>query len=844
MRSKQNGGSNVKCSADQQSQSSTALEMSKHLEECAAHLIESGNDRNVDCTFDPPAHLSISATTLVESENLPTDINSFVQTLSKAPLAKDEDIHSAIAEIETTGNNTASKELNEALNLPLLDTYDLSKADNNEQQMDTQKEVKTTNKDHNQNNVVNKVGKALNKKLAVENLETKQAHGGDTAEAFEKADLGNQTMLNGQRETGNDALLLIRELPSTSTKNVLLEIGNESPSHHNIHELESLTTLDDETQHQVHQTPLNVHNTQSPVHDTESPHFSNFSLSKQGHEREQENDDLWSQHSGGIDLFDLDNAHPYRYPASIHRDNANKEPTRMHQRSVSGSSISQTILDKQKRFLRQAASSGDISRKESLMGEVNQFRGKIFSHERRSSSPAFGKLHTFHKHNHHHHHAASADFAHEHYPTYLPISANDRHSLKSYNTYQDSASGDSSEGNIDLRLQEGYTETMPQSIASIFEPGFDSNSISNPCTPIKTSRDRSLSRSSRLDHRFGRDRSSSIHSNYSNGASSNYSSDHYLEPLETVSRTLITIPVAAPISSSYFRRIHHSSSLRSLTDIDTEGNEAGENHRKRAESVSSIKSSCSFNSFSRSDTHQSPYYPSFLDSPTNEEFKGRYISKVVNIDDGIDLSSGGISQLRTRLRPSRSSISIPSFAESADTDNEETESLNKQFTMASHDRFPKPRRSTSSLKDFNRDRSSSSSFSSSPLFYRHVSFFEKVNEENGTGVKSNKKLQNLTSAPPLSETDLKQLKQRRHHLALTNRLNHSEASTILGVKLKMQKEEEERLKSRDGTNQDEIETQFTCEIEENEDGEVDDTIEQIDPNCLPLYDTTITPIET
>lgn len=163
MRSKQNGGSNVKCSADQQSQSSTALEMSKHLEECAAHLIESGNDRNVDCTFDPPAHLSISATTLVESENLPTDINSFVQTLSKAPLAKDEDIHSAIAEIETTGNNTASKELNEALNLPLLDTYDLSKADNNEQQMDTQKRLKQPTKTTTKTMSLTKLARPLTK---------------------------------------------------------------------------------------------------------------------------------------------------------------------------------------------------------------------------------------------------------------------------------------------------------------------------------------------------------------------------------------------------------------------------------------------------------------------------------------------------------------------------------------------------------------------------------------------------------------------------------------------------------------------------------------------------------
>lgn len=316
-----------------------------------------------------------------------------------------------------------------------------------------------------------------------------------------------------------------------------------------------------------------------------------------------------------------------------------------------------------------------------------------------------------------------------------------------------------------------YSESLPQPVGSNIE-SLDQILPSSPQKDcILTSKDSCGSAS--LKQVGFRERSDSIKSDYSN--------DHYLlEPLETVSRTMIKIPVAAPISNSYFRSLKVRTSSVSLNDDRF--------LRKRAESVGSANSYGGY--CSRTDLSTSPSVSSPTGSPITDDFtrhRRGYLRKVYSIDEGIDLSSDGFTQLRRKLRSTRSSISIPY----RDDDFGSTKkAYSSAYPYFSSNLAPKQHRSISSLGDFARERSLSSSSS----LHKNILFFEKLQEEAALTSQSAYPKPSgyiYSSPPPLSEADLNNILKKRHHLAMTNKLNHSEAASILGVKLSVNNEEDE-----------------------------------------------------
>lgn len=259
-----------------------------------------------------------------------------------------------------------------------------------------------------------------------------------------------------------------------------------------------------------------------------------------------------------------------------------------------------------------------------------------------------------------------------------------------------------------------------------------------------------------------RDRSNSIKSDYSN--------DHYLlEPLETVSRKKIKIPVVAPISSSYYRSPSLKPSSASLNDAtNTTINGSVGCSRNRAESVGSANSFYGSNSgyyhhhyyhrqdFSRS---SSASFSSLNNSPVTDYFEKRqsgYLRKVYSIDEGIDLSSGDFQKLRRKLRPSHSSHSIscrnddycfPGSANNGGSNmtndnNGSSNSANNnnnskcQNCTSRHLSFPtniapKTQRSMPSLQAPSSSPSSSSKHKriSSSSLHKNILFFEKMQQE-------------------------------------------------------------------------------------------------------------------
>lgn len=95
---------------------------------------------------------------------------------------------------------------------------------------------------------------------------------------------------------------------------------------------------------------------------------------------------------------------------------------------------------------------------------------------------------------------------------------------------------------------------------------------------------------------------------------------------------------------------------------------------------------------------------------------------------------------------------------------------------------------------------------SSPI-HKNILFFEKAQEDHNSwkGFHSFGRVgsSSTTPAPLLSEDELECLSKQRLHLALTNKLSHSEAASILGVKLAVNNGEEEQEKSEENNGEEE-----------------------------------------